>query len=74
VRAVAHAGLRLKEAAKLGFARAFAPDSPRAGAESVNIATKPIDNVASLVALIAASAVEAKGGRAGAPARDGVTN
>ena len=31
VRAVAHAGLRLKEAAKLGFARAFAPQSPRAG-------------------------------------------
>ena len=30
VRAVAHTGLRLKEAAKLGFARAFAPPSPRA--------------------------------------------
>ena len=29
VRAVAHAGLRLKEAAKLGFTRAFAPQSPR---------------------------------------------
>ena len=28
VRAVAHAGLRLKEAAKLGFARAFAPPRP----------------------------------------------
>ncbi len=65
VRAVAHAGLRLKEAAKLGFARAFAPQSPRAGGEPVNIAAQPIDNVAALVALIAASAVETKAGRAG---------
>ena len=31
VRPVAHAGLRLKEAAKLGFARAFAPPAPRSG-------------------------------------------
>ena len=63
-RAVAHAGLRLKEAAKLGFARAFAPQSLRGAAEPVNIATHPIDNVAALVALIAASAVETKAGRA----------
>ena len=74
VRGVAHAGLRLKEAAKLGFQRAFAPQSPRAGAEPVNISTQPIDNVASLVALIAASAVERKVSRAGAPVRSGVTN
>jgi DNA repair protein RadA/Sms len=74
VRAVGHAGLRLKEAAKLGFHRAFAPQSPRAGAEPVNIAVQPIDNVAALVALIAASAVEAKAGRVGALARSGVTN
>ena len=44
VRAVAHAGLRLKEAAKLGFARAFAPHSPRAEGEPVNIAAQPIGN------------------------------
>ena len=74
VRGVAHAGLRLKEAAKLGFARAFAPQSLRAGAEPVNIAAQPIDNVAALVALIAASAVETRAGRAKSPARDGVTN
>ena len=74
VRGVAHAGLRLKEAAKLGFARAFAPQSLRAGAEPVNIAAQPIDNVAALVALIAASAIETRAGRAKSPARDGVTN
>jgi DNA repair protein RadA/Sms len=74
VRAVAHSGLRLKEAAKLGFTRAFAPQSPRAGGESVAIAMQPIDNVAALVALIAASAVETKARSPRAPARSGVTN
>ena len=66
--------MRLKEAAKLGFARAFAPQSLRAGAEPVNIATQPIDNVAALVALIAASAVETEGGSRRRPVRGGVTN
>jgi predicted ATP-dependent serine protease len=66
--------LRLKEAAKLGFARAFAPQSLRTGAEPVNIAAQPIDNVAALVVLIAASAVETRAGRAKSPARSGVTN
>jgi hypothetical protein len=47
VRAVAHAGLRLKEAAKLGFTSAFAPLSP-------------IASVASLVGLIAAATIGAK--------------
>jgi DNA repair protein RadA/Sms len=74
VRAVSHAGLRLKEAAKLGFQRAFAPQSLRAGAEPVNIAAKPIDSVSALVALIAASAVETKAGGSRAAARSGVTN
>src|SRR6185503_10869267 len=74
VRGVAHAGLRLKEAAKLGFTRAFAPQGLRAGAEPIAIAAQPIDNVAALVALIAASAVERKAGSMRAPARDGVTN
>ena len=74
VRAVAHAGLRLKEAAKLGFQRAFAPQSPRPSGEAVAIAAQPIDNVAALVALIAASAVEKKAGRASAPPSNRVTN
>jgi DNA repair protein RadA/Sms len=60
VRAVAHSGLRLKEAAKLGFASALAPASPRAEGEKVRIAQTPIDSVAALVALIAAAGVEAK--------------
>jgi DNA repair protein RadA/Sms len=69
VRPVAHAGLRLKEAAKLGFSRAFAPQAPRAESESAGAAVTPIDSVASLVALIAAAAVEAKAAAA-PPIRD----
>ena len=60
VRAVAHAGLRLKEAGKLGFARAFAPPAPRAEGEGAQAGVTPIGSVASLVALIAAAAVETK--------------
>jgi DNA repair protein RadA/Sms len=74
VRAVAHAGLRLKESAKLGFTKAFAPPSSRADSESANIAAQPIGTVATLVALIASGAVEAKARGAGALARRGVTN
>jgi len=74
VRGVAHPGLRLKEAAKLGFAKAFAPPLPRADGEGANIAVQPIGTVATLVALIASSAVETRAARAGAPARSGVTN
>ena len=63
-----------KEAAKLGFAKAFAPPLPRADGEGANIAVQPIGTVATLVALIASSAVETRTARAGAPARSGVTN
>jgi DNA repair protein RadA/Sms len=63
VRAVAHAGLRLKEAAKLGFGRAFVPPSARAESEALSPGTTPIGSVASLVALIAAAAVEGKSAR-----------
>ena len=62
VRPVAHAALRLKEAAKLGFARAFAPPAPRAEGEAPGAGVTTIGSVASLVALIAASAVEARSG------------
>ena len=77
VRAVAHTGLRLKEAAKLGFTTAFAPASLRPEGESVRIGATPVGSVASLVALIAAAGVEARSTRAGPPserARGGVTN
>jgi DNA repair protein RadA/Sms len=74
VRPVAHAGLRLKEAAKLGFAKAFAPPSPRADGEGAKMAAQPIETVATLVAMIASNAVETRAARAGALARSGVTN
>jgi DNA repair protein RadA/Sms len=60
VRPVSHAALRLKEAAKLGFARAFAPPSPRVEGDMVGAGVTTIGSVASLVALIAATAVDAK--------------
>jgi len=68
VRAVAHAGLRLKEAAKLGFARAFAPPSPRPEGDRAGIVQTPIASVASLAALIAAAGVEAASVRSPAKA------
>jgi DNA repair protein RadA/Sms len=60
IRAVAHAGLRLKEAAKLGFTSAFAAPSPRSEGESAKIVQTPIASVACLVALIAAAAIGPK--------------
>jgi DNA repair protein RadA/Sms len=63
VRGVAHSGLRLKEAAKLGFARAFAPAPLRAEADDARVAIAPVGSVASLIAMIAAAGVEPmKGG------------
>ena len=64
VRAVSHAGLRLKEAAKLGFSKAFAPNG--AGLEAAGVSA--IGSVASLVADVAAAGVAAKPRRA--PAKD----
>ena len=60
VRPVAHAALRLKEAMKLGFTKAFAPSSPRPDRDGARIDPATIHSVASLVALIAAAGVEAK--------------
>jgi DNA repair protein RadA/Sms len=60
VRAVGHSGLRMKEAAKLGFARAFGPPSARKDEEGSRLATSAVASVASLVAEIAASGVAAK--------------
>ena len=67
IRAVAHTALRLKEAAKLGFTRTFAPASLRPDAEEVRMTTTPIGSVASLVALIAAAGVEARSSRKDPP-------
>jgi DNA repair protein RadA/Sms len=62
VRGVGHAGLRLKEAAKLGFISAIAPSQTRIEGEPSRIAISPIGSVAGLVARIAAAGVEAKSG------------
>ena len=63
VRAVAHTALRTKEAAKLGFANAFGPNSESARGEATKIAVTPVDSVASLVARIAAAGVEKRPAR-----------
>jgi DNA repair protein RadA/Sms len=61
VRPVAQTAARLKEAHKLGFTQAVAPDNARAeaGGES-GLALSPVDNLASLVADIAARGVPAR--------------
>jgi DNA repair protein RadA/Sms len=64
VRAVGHSALRLKEAAKLGFARAAAPPS-RKGGEGGRLARTPIASVAALVAEIAAAGVTTRPAKAG---------
>ena len=60
VRPVGHAGLRLKEAAKLGFTRATLPPLARDGEDFAKIAISSLSSVASLVADIAAAGVGAK--------------
>ncbi len=59
VRPVAQAAARLKEAAKLGFTRAFAPRSD--GGSDLGLALTSIGNLTDLVADIAASGRRAKG-------------
>ena len=59
VRPVVHAGLRLKEAAKLGFRSAVAPPAQREG-ESAALATQTCAHISSLVAEIAAIGAETR--------------
>jgi DNA repair protein RadA/Sms len=65
IRPVAQAAARLKEAAKLGFTRAFAPEAGRGetGSES-SLAMNPIGNLTDLVADIAAAGHRARGPQA----------
>ena len=56
----AMSGFRLKEAAKLGFARAVGPPATRQGGGMRELTASSIGSVASLVAEIAASGVAAK--------------
>jgi DNA repair protein RadA/Sms len=60
VRAVGHSGLRLKEAAKLGFSKAYAPAG---AAKEEGGRVTPVTSVASLVADIAAAGVAARPAR-----------
>jgi DNA repair protein RadA/Sms len=64
VRAVGHRALRLKEAAKLGFARAVGPPASHKDGEGARLATTPIASVAALVAEIAAAGVATKTAKA----------
>jgi len=58
VRPVAQAASRLKEAAKLGFARAFAAEAARSEAgNDAGLAVTPVESLANLVADIAAKGV-----------------
>lgn len=57
IRPVVHTGLRLKEAAKLGFASAVAPASVREG-ESPAIPTRACGHISALVADIAAGSTQ----------------
>ena len=56
VRPVVHANLRMKEAAKLGFASAVAPPSAREDREPAPLAVSSCDHISKLIADIAASA------------------
>ena len=73
VRAVAHAGLRLRGRQAWIYARICAARRAPAASPSISPRSRSITWRA-LVALIAASAVENKAGRARTPARSGVTN
>jgi DNA repair protein RadA/Sms len=68
VRPVAQAAARLKEAQKLGFARAVVPESARSEAADPGLALTPVGMLASLVADIAARGEKSpKNQRARAP-------
>ncbi|MDB5546313.1 MAG: radA [Hyphomicrobiales bacterium] len=64
VRPVIHAGLRLKEAAKLGFAAAVAPPFTREG-EKPAIPTRACQHISALVADIAAGSGASSGASSG---------
>jgi DNA repair protein RadA/Sms len=62
IRPVAQAAARLKEAQKLGFARAILPEAARAEATGeLGLSVKPVSSLASLVADIAAWPADARG-------------
>ena len=68
IRPVAQAAARLKEAAKLGFTRAFAPESAR---EATDMSLTPIDSLHDLVAGIAVTGTRGRGGPIRVAGQDG---
>jgi DNA repair protein RadA/Sms len=68
IRPVAQAAARLKEAAKLGFTRAFAPESAR---EATDMSLTPIDSLHDLVAGIAVTGTRGRGGPIRIAGQDG---
>jgi DNA repair protein RadA/Sms len=71
VRPVAQAAARLKEAQKLGFARAVVPEGSRAEAAGVGLELSPTGSLVDLVSDIAARGEKPCGGRPERPREDG---
>jgi DNA repair protein RadA/Sms len=63
IRPVAQAPARLKEAAKLGFARAVVPEAARAETSEPGLKVTDVANLANLVAAIAARGSRGTGGK-----------
>ena len=68
IRPVAQAAARLKEAAKLGFTRAFAPEAAR---EATDMSLTPIDSLHDLVAGIAVTGTRGRGSPMRVAGQDG---
>jgi DNA repair protein RadA/Sms len=71
VRPVPHSTARLKEAAKLGFARAIVPEAGREPAADVALALTAVGALTSLVADIAARGVPPRRAQARMARQDG---
>ncbi|MGE3248459.1 MAG: DNA repair protein RadA [Beijerinckiaceae bacterium] len=70
VRPVAHSGQRLKEASKLGFQAAIAPEAE--GNASAAVDVRSIGHISALVADIAAASAQGRNGRRNGHSRDSV--
>ncbi len=71
VRPVAQAAARLKEAQKLGFARAVVPEAVRSEASDPGLALETVGSLVSLIAEIAAKGEKRGGNGRKAPSQDG---
>jgi DNA repair protein RadA/Sms len=71
IRPVAQTAARLKEAAKLGFARAVVPDTARAEAAGIALSLEGVDTLAGLVAAIARRGAPVRGREARLAHQDG---